>query len=106
MRSVPRRTATSIRSMSNRCLGHNANPREKYLRLAKLEFEKTHQANHLRRARERSQEYKERLTDIEQEQAYLLTSAAAAWNGKPMPSEVPRRARPAAPRHPGGRLAS
>jgi len=98
MRSIPRRTAINIRSMSNRRLGHQADAREKYLRLAKLEFEKKHQTSHLQRARECAQEYEERLAGINREQGYLLTSAAAARKGGPMPSEVPRRVKPTAPR--------
>ena len=105
MRSIPRRTATSIRSMSSRRLGHQADAREKYLRLAKLEFEKTHQANHLRRARERAGEHEERLGEIDREQGYLLTSAAAARNGEPMPSQVPPRTNRAAGAGPVDRLA-
>jgi len=105
MRSIPRRTATSIRSMSSRRLGHEADAREKYFRLAKLEFEKTHQTNHLQRNRERTAECEERLARIDREQGYLLTSAAAAWKGEPMPSQVPPQTRPAAPGRPGRKLA-
>ena len=97
MRSIPRTTATSIRSISSRRPGHRASPREKYLRLAKLEYERTYQANYLRKARERASEYEERLAEIDREQAYLLTSTMAALNGEPGPSEVPRPAHPAAP---------
>ena len=92
MRSVPRRTVTDIRTLSSRYLGHGAHAREKYLRLAKLEFDKKHQTNHLQKARERASEHEERLAEIDREQGYLLASAAAAWNGEPMPSEVLRRA--------------
>ena len=98
MRSIPRRTATSIRSIGSKRIGHEASPREKYLQLAKIEFEKTHQTNHLQQAMERAGDCEARLAEIDREQGYLLTSAVAVRRGEPMPSEVPRRVKPAAPR--------
>lgn len=102
MRCVPRRTATNIRSMSTCWLGHRANPRRKYLRLAALEVKKANSTKQLERARERVEDNQIKLAEIDQEQAYLLASAEAAWKGEPMPSEIPRRATPATPRRGGG----
>ena len=106
IRSIPRRTATSVLSMSSRRLGHGAGAREKYLRLAKLEFEKTHQTNHLQRIRERASEHEQRIAEIDREQGFLLTSATAARKGEPMPSAIPRRAKPAALKRQGRQHAS
>ncbi len=104
--SVPRRTVTDIRTLSSRRLGHGASAREKYLRLAKLEFERKHFTNHLQKAREHARGYEERLARNGREQGYLLTSAVAARNGEPVPSEVPRRAGPAILGRLGRRVAS
>ena len=105
MRSIPSRTATSILSMANRRIGDRADTREKYLRLANLEFEKTSRAARLRKAMELAGECEERLAEIAREQGYLLRTAAATRNGEPMPSQVPPRTKRAAGAGPVGRLA-
>ena len=106
MKSIPAKTATSIRSMSNRRIGHGATPRDKYLRLAKIAFEKTPQNKHLQQAMERANTCESRLAEIDQEEDFLLASATTVRKGEPMPSEVPRRAKPATPRRLGKQHAS
>ena len=101
MRSIPHRTATSIRSMANKRIGHRASPRRKYVRLAKIEFEKEHRITHLAQAMERAKECENRLAEIDREQALLLASIDATRKGNLGPSGVPRRAHPAAPGRPG-----
>ena len=102
MRSIPRRTAVNIRTITSNWIGHRANPRRKYLRLAKLEFDKANHGKQLQRAMERAEDHQIRLAEIEQEQAYLLASAEAARKGEPMPSEIPRRATPPTTKRRGG----
>ena len=106
MKSIPHRTATSIRSMSNRSISHGATSREKYLRLAKLAFEEIYQNKYLQQAMERAQACKSRLSEIDREEDFLLTSATAARKGEAMPSDVPRRAKSASPRLVGKRQVS
>ena len=102
LRVIPRRTATNIRTMTSNWLGHNANPRKKYMRLAKLEFEKAHYAKQRQRAEERAEDYQFRLDEIAVEDAYLVASVGAAWKGEPMPSKIPSKPKPATPRRGGG----
>lgn len=101
-RVIPRRTALNIRTMTSNTLGHNANPRKKYMRLAKLEFEKAHFVKQLQKAKERAEDHQIRLHEIGKEEAYLLASVEAAWKGQPMPSKIPTRPKPATPRRGGG----
>ena len=74
MRSVPRRTASNIRTRSNALLGDAASPRRKYNRLAKLEFEKEIRGKDVQLARKRMENGERRLAEIEREEARLLTS--------------------------------
>ena len=74
MRSVPRRTASNIRTRSNALLGDAASPRRKYTRLAKLAFEKEHRGRDVRLLRQRMENGEGRLAEIEREEARLLAS--------------------------------
>ena len=74
MRSVPRRTASNIRTRSNALLGDAASPRRKYTRLAKLAFEKEHRDRDVRLLGERMESGERRLAEIEREEARLLAS--------------------------------
>ncbi len=100
MRSVPRRTATNIRSSKNARLGHGTSARRKYDRLAKLAFERAHLNKDTQRASERVSNNQKRLDEIEAEEAYLLASIQAAREGRPVPPEIKQRPRSA--RHENG----
>ena len=94
MRSVPRIGATNIRSMTNKWIGHGASARRKYLRLAKLEFERAHRDRDIRTAKERADDGERRVAAIEAEEGYLLASAEAARTSEPLPATIPRPAKP------------
>ena len=92
MKSIPRRTATNVLSVTSARLGHSASARRKYLRLAKLEFERAHRDRDIRTAKERADDGERRVEEIETEEAYLLASVEAARAGEPLPANIPRRA--------------
>jgi hypothetical protein len=77
LRSVPRRTASNIRTRSNALLGDAASPRRKYTRLARLAFEKEHRDRDVRLLGERMESGERRLAEIEREEARLLASLEA-----------------------------
>jgi hypothetical protein len=77
LRSVPRRTASNIRTRSNALLDDAASPRRKYTRLARLAFEKEHRDRDIRLLGERMESGERRLAEIEREEARLLASIEA-----------------------------
>ena len=103
MRSIPRRTATSIRSMGSKRIAHGASSHRKYVRLAKLAFEREYQLTHLAHAKERAKECETRLAEIDDEQAELLATIHVGEKGVPGAPGVPRRVSPSIPGRPGVR---
>lgn len=92
MKSTPRKGATNIRSIANIQLGHEASAWRKYLRLAKLAFERERRDKDIRSATERSDDGERRMAEIEAEEAYLLASVEAARTGESLPANNPPRA--------------
>ena len=76
MRSVPRRTASNIRTRADRASAV-ANPENKFLTLAVLELERVRRGKEKQSADERSRDIGARLLEIEQEEARLLASLEA-----------------------------
>jgi len=76
MRSIPHRTASDIRTRTDRASAV-ANPGHKFLTLAMLELESVRRGKEKQRADERSRDIGARLREIEQEEARLLASLEA-----------------------------
>lgn len=90
MKTVPPMGATNIRSIANIRLGRSASAWRKYLRLAKLAFERERRDQDIRAATERSDDGEKRVAEIEAEEAQLLASVEAARTGGPLPAQTPR----------------
>ncbi|MCX7425506.1 MAG: hypothetical protein NTW96_07765 [Planctomycetia bacterium] len=90
MTSLPRKGATSIRSIANRRISRGASAWRKYLRLARLEFEREHRDRDLHRIGERAEDDQRRLVQIEEEETDLATSIEAARRGDETPAGAPR----------------
>jgi hypothetical protein len=90
MTSLPRKGATSIRSIANRRISHQASAWRKYLRLARLEFEREHRDRDIRLIGERAEGDQRRLAEIDEEAADLAASIEAARNGDGVSAGMPR----------------
>ena len=91
MRSIPRITAATIHTMTGSRLGHSASGGRKYLRLAKLAFEREHRDRDIQTTSERIAGSQGRLAEIEAEEACLLASIKAGRRGQFAPSSIPPR---------------
>jgi hypothetical protein len=91
MTSLPRKGATSIRSIANRRISLGASAWRKYLRLARLEFEREHRDRDLHRIGERAEDDQRRLARIDEEETDLVTSIEAARRGDGAPAGAPPR---------------
>jgi hypothetical protein len=87
MGSIPRRTATHIRTMTTAPLNHGSSPRRKYTRLARLAFEREHRDKDIQAARKRIEDGATRVAEIRREEARLLASIDASRRGKPCPAQ-------------------
>ena len=90
MTSLPRKGATSIRSIANRRISLGASAWRKYLRLARLEFEREHRDRDIRLIAERAEDDQRRLARIDEEETDLVTSIEAARRGDEAPAGTPR----------------
>ena len=91
MRTVPLKGATNVRSIANIRIGHDASAWRKYLRLAKLAFERERRDKDIGAATERIDDGERRVAEIEAEEALLLASIEAGRTGGPLPANTPRR---------------
>ena len=81
MRSIPHRTASNIRTGTDRASAV-PNPGHKFLTLAMLELERLRRGKEKESADERSRNIAARLREIEQEEARLLAWVEARRGGK------------------------
>jgi hypothetical protein len=96
MRSKPSRGLQDIRTMSGR-ISEEANPQRKYLTLAILELEKARRSQERESARGRIENIDQRLAEIAEEEAGLLTAAEADLAEAPLAKRSDREGDPESP---------